>query len=544
MRLPNLATEKYRWMALIFLALGLAIVIIDNTVLNVAIPYILRDLNTSFDAIQWVVSGYALIIATLLITVGRLGDMFGRKRIFLLGTVFFAVGSFIASIAPNVMWLFIGEALIEAIGASMMLTSSLSLLVSEFHGRERAIAFGVWGSVAGASASLGPLLGGFLTAYYSWRWSLRINVIVAIIAILGSVFIKESKGEHAKQFDWLGTFFSGIGLFSLIFGFIEGRKFGWWTPNEPFTIDGWTWPLKNISAIPFAFGLAAIFLALFILTEYRLEKEGKSPLLKLSLFKIPGFSFGLTALGIVSMGQFGVFFILPIYLQNALGLDAFKTGVVFLSASIAVAVFGPLSGFIASKIGPKWLASVGMYVTSLGTYLLFLSLSPTATGWSLAPALVFFGIGIGMASAQLTNVILSSTPVSLAGEASAANATMRQVGTSIGIAIIGVILASRLTINLENYILSDNTIPQTVRQKIVEHTKNISVESGQRQRNFSGMPSQIAQSMKEDINKALTDAAKSALLFALFVNLLGAFFSLQIPNTKPLSPEEMVKMQE
>src|SRR3990167_4144556 len=166
MNLSRFATEKYRWHALVFIALGLAIVIIDNTVLNVAIPYIIRDLKTSLEAIQWVISGYALIIATLLITMGRLGDLYGRKRIFLIGTVLFAIGSYLASISQTAVTLFIGEALIEAIGASMMMTSSLALLVTEFKGKERALAFGIWGSVAGASAALGPLLGGYLTAYY------------------------------------------------------------------------------------------------------------------------------------------------------------------------------------------------------------------------------------------------------------------------------------------------------------------------------------------------------------------------------------------
>ncbi len=274
---PQLATEKNRWIALCFIAMGLAIVIIDNNVLNVAIPYIIRDLHTNFTAIQWVVSGYTLLIATFLITAGRLGDLFGRKKIFLLGTVFFAVGSFIASISMNATMLFFGEAFIEAIGASMMLTSALATLAFEFRGRERAIAFGIWGSIAGASASVGPLLGGYLTAYFSWRYSFRINVIVAIITILGSVFIRDSKSHEGKRFDWVGTFLSGAGLFSLVFAFIEGRNLGW-IHNSP---------------IPFIFAVSFVLLLLFVLWEHRLEKKQLGPLLKLSMFQKPGFSFGL-----------------------------------------------------------------------------------------------------------------------------------------------------------------------------------------------------------------------------------------------------------
>ncbi len=334
------ATAKYRWHALVFIAVGLAIVIIDNTVLNVAIPYILRDLNTTLDAMQWIISGYALIIATLLIFMGRLGDVVGRKRVFLAGTVLFAIGSFIASIAKSAGILFIGEALIEAIGAAAMLTSSLALLASEFQGRERALAFGIWGSVAGASATIGPLLGGYFTTYHSWRWSLRINVVVALIAILGSIFIQESKGEEGKRFDWLGTILSGLGFFALVFGVIEGRNYGWWHINKTFSIGSWNWPLHDLSVIPLAFAAAALLLIWFVFYEINLEKNGGEPVVRMSLLRSRGFSWGLIAVAIMSLGQFGVFFVMPIYLQNVLGLTALKTGLVFLSSSLMFMVVG------------------------------------------------------------------------------------------------------------------------------------------------------------------------------------------------------------
>lgn len=534
---PNLATEKYRWVALVFLALGLAIVIIDNTVLNVAVPYIIRDLHTTFDGMQWVISGYALIIATLLITVGRLGDLIGRKKIFLLGTICFAIGSFIASISQNAFILFLGEAFIEALGASMMMTSSLALLASEFQGRERALAFGIWGSVAGASATFGPLMGGFLTTYYSWRWSLRINVFVALAAIIGSIFIQESKGKQTESFDFLGTIFSGLGLFFLIFGFIEGRKYGWIKPNEVFTLFSWQWPFSGISLIPFSFLVAAIFLSLFIFTEYSIEKNEGDPLLRLSMFANRGFSWGIITLGVVSLGQFGVFFILPIFLQTVLGLNAFQTGEVFLSTSLAIAIFGPLSGFISSKIGPKWLVVAGMISLAIGTYLLALMLSPVTTGWTLVPALIFFGIGIGLASAQLTNITLSSAPVELAGEASASNTAIRQVGTSIGIAIIGAVLANGVTTNLQQAIRSDVFIPSLFKPTILSKIPTLSVEAGQRIPSIPFHPT-LGVALHMDLQQAIVDASKQALLTALIFVALGALLSLFLPTLHHPQTEE------
>jgi EmrB/QacA subfamily drug resistance transporter len=530
MKLADLSGKKFRWLALVVLAASLAIIIIDNSVLNVAIPYILRDLNTSLDSMQWVVSGYALIIATLLITMGRLGDLFGRKKIFIIGLVLFATGSFIASIATNIRILFLGEALIEAIGAAMMMTSSLSLISTEFQGRERAIAFGVWGSVAGAAASLGPLLGGYFTTYYSWRWSLRINVVVAIIAIIGSVFVKEAKSEEKKRFDWPGTFLSGTGLFSLVFGLIEGQKYGWLKPNEAFGLFGWSWPSTNFSIIPVAFILAIILLGLFLLWQNKLEKADRQPLIRLSMFKNIGFSIGLITIGIVSLGQFGIFFIAPIYLQNVLGRDAFHTGLLFLISSITAFIIGPITGFIASKFHPKWIVVSGMFILALATFLLRHAISTTATGWTLAPALIILGFGIGMASAQLTNIILSSIPNKLAGEASALNATVRQIGTSIGIAVIGMVLASGITSNVKINVQADTKIPNQIKNPIIQMTNSTSVENGQA-KNIQVATPQITSQIKTDINNAIVDASKKSLLAAFFFVLAGALAALFLRPT-------------
>lgn len=528
--LSRFATDRFRWWALVFLSIGLAIVIIDNTVLNVAIPYILRDLNTSLDGIQWVVSGYALIIATLLILMGRFGDMFGRKRVFVVGIVLFAVGSFIASLSQSTLTLFVGEAVIEAIGAAAMLTSSLSLLASEFQGKERAIAFGVWGSVAGASATIGPLLGGYFTTYHSWRWSLRINVIVAVVAILGSIFIKESKGEEVRgKFDYGGTILSGLGLFSLVFGFIEAQKYGWWHAKEVFRIGSQQISFGNISIVPFAFLLAVILLVWFVLVEQKREQAGRAPLLRMSMFANRGFSYGLATLAIISMGQFGVFFIMPIFLQNVLGLTALKTGVVFISSSLAVMITGPLSGFFASRINPKWVITIGMVASVIGTFWLARSLSPDATGLSLAPALIMFGIGVGATSAQLTNIILSEVPVTLAGEASAANSTIRQIGTSIGIAVLGTILASMIITNLTKTVNGDQIIPQPIKEQIVSHITSSTVESGQSNQVKTG-DLLVDLSLKNDVNEALTKSVKNALDTATVFVLLGLICSTLMPK--------------
>jgi EmrB/QacA subfamily drug resistance transporter len=526
------ATDRFRWVALVFLSVGLAIVIIDNTVLNVAIPYILRDLNASLDGIQWVVSGYALIIATLLILMGRLGDILGRKKIFQAGIVLFAIGSFTASVSHSITTLFIGEALIEAIGAAAMLTSTLSLLASEFHGKERAIAFGVWGSVAGASATIGPLLGGYFTTYHSWRWSLRINVVVAIIAILGTIFIKESKGENGKgRFDYLGTVLSGLGLFSLVFGFIEAQKYGWWSMKEIFKIGSTQISFGNLSIVPVAFLLAVLLLLWFVIYEIKVERQRKfSPILRMSMFSHGAFSLSIVTLLIISMGQFGIFFILPIFLQNVIGLTALKTGIAFLAASITLMIVGPVSGFIASKVGPKAVIVVGMIFSVIGIFWISGSLDLHSSILSLIPSMICFGIGAGATSAQLTNLILSAVPIELAGEASSVNAATRQVGTSIGIAILGTVLASTIATNIATNVNTDRFVPDHVKNQIVMNIDSSSVESGTvRPPNF-GNNLLISLTVTTDIKNSLTKSVKTSTDAAAAFVLLGAVVSFFIPK--------------
>jgi EmrB/QacA subfamily drug resistance transporter len=527
--LTRYAIHRYRWFALLIIALGLAIVIIDNTILNVSIPYMLRDLNSSFSDIQWAISGYALTIATILITVGRIGDLIGRKKMFLIGIVIFAIGSFIASISTESVVLIVGRAGVQAVGAAIMLTSALALLASEFHGKERAIAFGLWGAVAGASATVGPLLGGYLTTYFSWRWSLRINVIIAIIAILGSVFIIESKGEKEKHFDWLGTLLSGGGFFCLVFAFIEGRTYGWLQPNQPFSVLGFTWPSIGVSVIPFFFVAALLLLIIFGFHERHLEKKGAAPLLAVSALRKRGFLVGIVMLALLAFGLLSLFLNLPIYMENVLGYDAFSTGITFLSATLAIFIMASLTGFLATKIKIRWIITTGMIFIVIGIFILLQSITLTANDLSLSPGLILFGIGFGLSSAQMNNIIISSAPLKIAGEASATSITMRQIGSAIGIAVIGSVIASTLIGNMTTNIQDDPAIPDAVKPSIIDNLKKIDIESGQI--TITNVTSkQIQQAIKHDIDKALVESTKSAMRTILYFLIPLIFISLLLPS--------------
>jgi EmrB/QacA subfamily drug resistance transporter len=488
-----------RWFGLSILSLALAIIILDNSILNIAIPTIETDFGSSLSDLQWVISGYSLIVATFLVTFGRLGDLYGRRRLFLLGAALFALGSYLASISYSSLDLFIGDALIEGIGAAMMLPATLSLISSMFQGRERGVAFAVWGAIAGAAGAFGPLLGGWLTSDYSWRWAFRINLIIAPIAIIGALIsIRESRDTtHRQSFDVAGMITASVGLFLLVFSLIEGQRFGWWGVNEALMINGWQWPF-TVSFIPFVGAIGVIIIGIFVALEHYKEQHGQQPLFEPSLLHYKGFRYGLLTTVILSMGEFGLVFVLPIFLQAARQFSAIETGLALLPLGLAVIGAAGFAGGLSRRFGPKWLITGGMVMEACGIFLLIASLNPETSAWQLIPGLVLYGAGVGFATTQLTSVVLSDIPVTKSGVASGVNGTVRQIGTALGIAIIGSILTSQITTNNQATTIQNHT--------------------------------PVGQAIASIVTASITDASRMSSLFAGIVVSLGALLSLAIPN--------------
>jgi EmrB/QacA subfamily drug resistance transporter len=444
---PSMDTAgRGRWIGLGMLSIGVAMIIVDATIVNVAVPSIIKDLNLDSSTAQWINTVYALVFAALLITLGRIGDVWGRRRLYLIGLVTFGVASMLAGAAPTGE-LLIAARVLQGVGGAMILPSTQSILNTNFRGRDRAIAFGIWGATIGGMAAVGPLLGGWLTTYLSWRWAFFINVPVAVVAIIGVLrYIGESKDENAKVgLDPVGFLLITFGLGSFVFGLIEGRTYGWWTPEQPFTVFGWTWPSDTISIIPFALAFGVIALVLFLVVEYRRSRAGKFFLFDVDLWRFRAFRYGNLAGTIVALGEFGLLFALPLFLQAVIGYTAFETGVVFLSLAIGSFFAAPMAARIAHSWGPRRAVTLGMGLEAVGIISTSLLISTTVTGFMLAIPLFVYGIGVGLATAQLTSIVLSDVPPERSGLASGANSTMRQIGSALGIAILGTVLFTTLT---------------------------------------------------------------------------------------------------
>ena len=414
--------DPRRWWMLGVLLLSLVLVVMDNSVLVVAIPTMVRDLHTDLPSIQWVITGYALTFASLLVTGGRLGDIHGARRTFIVGAALFGLGSGIASVAPSVGVLIAGESVVEGIGASLMMPASLAIVSNTFKGRERGSAFAAWGAVLGAGSAFGPVIGGYLTSYHSWRWAFRINVIVAPVAVVAAYFLvrQDRPGGERPRLDLPGAVLASIGVFGLVLGINRSEA------------DGLTSPL-----VLGAFALGAVLLTSFVRYERRRERTGGAPLFEFGLLRHLRFRYGLIANFVTAVAQMGQFFVLPVFLQNAKHLTPAESGLWMLPMGIGILVFAQIGGRLTRVVGTTTLVRTGLVLNALGLVGMAFQLRPDMTFLELLPVYALFGIGIGLASSQLTNLILSDIAADKAGVASGANSTVRQVGSALGVATMG-----------------------------------------------------------------------------------------------------------
>jgi EmrB/QacA subfamily drug resistance transporter len=531
-----------KWGMLIVLSLALAIIIIDTTLLNVSLGVIIRDLHTDIQSLQWVITAYALMLAAFTITGGRMGDLFGRKRMFLLGAIIFAIGSFTASISHQVSTLIWGEAIIEGIGAALMMPATASLLVANFKGRDRALAFGVWGGIAAASAAIGPILGGWLTTHYSWRWGFRINVVVAALLLLSSFLVPESRDrEERPNLDMVGVVLSALGLLAIVFGIIESETYGWFQAKDIFHIAGHALDFGNVSIVLPVLTIGAILLTAFIGWEIYREEKGGTPLVSMKLFENKQFSSGTIVTAVLGLGQSGLFFVLPVFFQSVKGLDALHTGLALLPMPLAIFITAPTGAFLGHKLRAKYLIMAGFVINIVAIVVLYTTLSSASTIWQLAPGLFIYGVGMGLIFSQISNLTLSAVSTEQAGEASGVNNTVRQLGASLGSAIIGAVLITGVASYLSKDVEASTVIPVQYKQQIAH---NVSMQSSNIE--FGGgaiVPKSLPQNLKDEIvrisKEATTKGDKQSILYAGLFMILGLGATFLLPKEAQVHPDSV-----
>jgi EmrB/QacA subfamily drug resistance transporter len=462
-------SSRKRWIGLVFISLAISLVIIDGTIVNTIFPAIIDELDLSSTEVQWVQESYILVFASLLLVFGSLADRFGRKRILNLGIVVFIIASVWAGLTESATELILAR-VAQGVGGAMVLPTTLSLVNANFQGRERGIAFGIWGSTIGGMVAVGPVLGGWLATEFTWRWAFMINLPLGIIILAGLLWlIPESKSpQRAGGIDWIGAVISVVMFSTLVFGLIEGRIYGWWTQTEKqFSLGDLVWPADSISVIPVALAVSIVASVAFVRWEIRREKAHKNVILDLGLFSITSFRNGSIAAGIISMGEFGILFALPLWLQNVIGLSPVSSGLVLLWLAFGAFSASAIGGAMTGKLPPARAVQTGVLLELVAVIGIALVAS-TESGWvAVAPLLLIYGIGIGLATAQLTGVVMQDVPMDQNGQGSGSQSTVRQVGSALGIAVLGSMLFTGVQGNLETR-LQDTGLTAQQQTQVIE----------------------------------------------------------------------------
>lgn len=409
-----------KWWTLIAVCVGTFMLLLDVTIVNVALPSIQRSLSASFSDLQWVVDAYALMLAALLLTTGSLADLFGRRKLFMIGLVIFSVSSLASGLAASPLWLNLARGA-QGIGGAAMFSTSLALLGSAFQGRERGTAFGVWGAITGIAVAIGPVVGGALTTGLSWRWIFLVNVPIGVIALAICVLrVDESRGPGAHRPDVIGfvTFSGALG--ALVYALIKGNAKGWGSPVILACLLG-----------------AALLLVAFLVAEFRQRERA---MFELALFRKPTFSGGLIAAFSLSAGLFALFLYLTLYLQDVLDYSALQTGLRFLVMSGAMVVPSGLAGRLTTSVPIRFLIAPGLALVGVG--LLLMRGLGASSGWThLIPGFILAGAGTGLINPPLASTAIGVVTPDRSGMASGINSTFRQIGIATGIAGLGAIFS-------------------------------------------------------------------------------------------------------
>lgn len=520
-----------------FISMAISLVIIDGTIVNTIFPELIRELRLSSTEVQWVQESYVLVFASLLLVWGSLADRVGRKRLLIIGIVIFIFASVWAGLTDSAAEL-IAARVIQGIGGAMVLPTTLSLVNANFQGKERGIAFAVWGATIGGMVAVGPVLGGWLATDFTWRWAFMINLPLGILILAGLwFFVPESKApQRAGGIDWVGAGLSVVMFSTLVFGLIEGRIYGWWevNPNRQFEILGYSWPETGLSPIPFALGISVVTTVLFVLWEIRRDRAGKNVLLDLNLFRISSFRNGSVAALIISMGEFGILFAIPLWLQNVLGLSPISSGLVLLWLAGGAFLASGIGGALSGKLPPARAVQIGVLLELIGVLGIGLVASQE-NGWVwIAPFLLIYGIGIGLATAQLTGVIMVDVPMEKTGQGSGSQSTVRQVGSALGIAVLGTVLFTGTQLSLEQR-LDELSVPSSqiaiVTDAVVESAGSAipGLEAGLL---ANQIEPGLAAEIKEAAGDAFTDGAKWSAWAAAGFLLLGFASTFNLRSRK------------
>jgi len=519
------------------LILGAAqfVMVLDTTVMNVSISEVVADLDTTVPQVQLAITAYALVMAAFMLTGAKLGDMYGRRKIFAIGLAIYGTGSFITAISPNVEVLLFGWSLIEGLGACLVIPSIAALTAANYTGKERAMAYGLLGGIAGAGVAAGPLIGGFVTTVWTWRLVFAAETLVVIaILVFGIRKVQPGPSVVREKLDLVGAGLSAIGLGLVVFGILKSSEWGLFQPTGALEIGGEEITPFGLSAVPFIVAAGVVFLGLFRSWEQRLEDRGGKPLLRPGMLQVPQLRGGLTMFVSSYLLMAGTFFVLPLYLQLVIGDNTLETGIKLLPVSVAMMIAAVAGSRAADRVSPKRIVRIGLLLLFVGLIGTMATIDPDLNGAALAVSLAFFGAGVGLIVSQLGNVVMSSVGEDKASEAGGLQGAAQSLGSSLGTALIGAILLAGLTTGFHDEVRADTSIPPELQEEIVSGTEQgvamVSGETAEQLATDAGLEPDQVSSLVDSYEDVQIDALKRAFLGASLFALFAFWIAGDLPG--------------
>lgn len=525
----------------VLLVLGLAQFInaYDTTAMNVAISRIVQDLHTTVTGVQLALTSYSLVMAAFMIIGSKLGDIWGRKRVFTLGVAMYGAGALITALSPNLGVMIFGWSVLEGLGSALMIPSIFAMVGTIFPpGKMRVQGYAIIGALAAAGAALGPLFCGLLTTYLTWRVSFACEVVVALVVIILQRKLSIPKEEGRQpHLDFGGAVLSALGLAFVVMGVLQASNYGWLEARQPFKIGGIELiPQGGISPVVIFVAVGVLILVFFALWERHQARINKEPLINLSIFRKREASAGLLAILAMMFMQSGCLFVIPVFMQMALGYNALRTGLTLLPLSIVLILVASQSSKLAEKFATRALVQIGLLTMSVGVLATALTMTSTSSNWSFLPGLLIIGVGIGLANAPLLNLVQSSVPAKQQSEISGVNRAFSNLGGSLGVAVAGAVLMASLMASLSSLVAQSPVLPTEDKPKLeqIVHQDARTVSNVQLSTYLKSEspPQEIANELVNINSEARDGALRKALAAVGVLGLFGFAMSLLLPGRR------------
>jgi predicted MFS family arabinose efflux permease len=522
-----------KWLVIGILGISQFVMILDSTVMNVSISTVAHDLNTTISGMQAAITFYALTMAALMLTGGKLGEIWGRHKAFRIGSVVYGVGSLITALSPNLTVLLFGWSLVEGLGAILVIPAIAALAAVNYSGRARIIAFSILGAVTGLAAAVGPIIGGFTTTYLSWRYVFAAETVVMVGVLLVANKIRDEKLSSTTSLDIGSSLLSAIGMAMLVFGVLQSKTWGWVTPISKPVIGGHEIAPLGISLVSYLILGGILVLWWFIERQKRLESTGKNPLLKVSMLKIPALRSGLSVFFSQYFTIGALFFVVPVYLQTILGYDALKTGVKLIPLSLGLLAFSALGSKMSTMRSARNIARWGQLAMSVGVLLVLASIEPDLSGALFWIGMFIVGAGFGLLASQLGNVNMSAVSQDDTAQAGGLQGTFQNLGTSFGTALVGSIFMLTLTSGFVSSVQSSPDISQSAKNQVAAQSQTgVQIVPEQQAKNAvisQGGSEATANTIYSVYQDSQINALKEGLFVVFAVSILSLVFSKNLP---------------